>query len=296
MGSIPDSSNPLGSFVTLSPTVYMRDPSKNGLSTTNRSPTTIVILFWMNADSRHTAKYLSEYIKLAPTARIIYVTTTIQDFIIRPSPAYQQQRLKPAVDAIRASAETETGGSVFLHAFSNAGVFAARHLSAAYLDATGEKLPLKSMVLDSAPGKATFSVTVKVLSYLIPRSGLLRFFGKVLIYAFTMFYWMVARLARLEDEVMVSRKAVNDATLVPEEIERCYIYSDKDELVGWKNVEEHSHEAEKKGWNVTREKFVGAPHVGNMRIDPERYWRIIMKIMNGQRLDERNLPVNKLSQ
>lgn len=225
------------------------------------------------------SKYLAEYIRLAPTARIVYVTTTIRDFISGTSAEYQQRRLKPAVDAIRAS--TETGGSVFLHAFSNAGVFATNHLSRTFLHSTGWKLPLKSMVLDSAPGKASFSVTVKVLSYLIPKSGILRILGMVSIYVFAVVYWIVRRIGRMKDAVILSRQAINDASLVPGEIERCYIYSDKDELVGWRDVEEHSTEAERKGWVVTREKFVGAPHVGHMRVDPERYWRIITKIMNG---------------
>lgn len=280
MGSTSSPANPLDSFVALSPTVYIRDPSEKG-SAADPAPVTIVILFWMNAESRHTAKYLAEYIKLAPTARIISVTTTIRDFITRSSEAYQQLRLKPAVDALRAS--TETGGSVFLHAFSNGGVFAANMLSVAFMHTTGKKLPLKSMVLDSAPGKISFPTMIKVLSFLAPRSGVLRFLGKILVYAFTSIYWMVAGIARLQDNVMASRKAINNTSLVPGKTERCYIYSDKDELVNWKDVEEHSNEAEQKGWIVTKEKFVGAPHVGHMRKDPERYWKIIKKFINRPR-------------
>lgn len=187
--------------------------------------------------------------------------------------------MKPAVDAIRAS--TETSGSVFLHAFSNAGVFATNHLSRTFLHTTGEKLPLKSMVLDSAPGRATFSVLIKVLSYLIPKAGVLRLLGMVSIYVFTTVYWMIRWIARSQDLVLLSRRAINDSSLVTGGIERCYIYSDKDELVGWRDVEEHSGEAEQRGWIVTREKFVGAPHVGHMRVDPDRYWSIIMRIMDG---------------
>lgn len=278
MGSISSPSKSLDSFAALSSTVYMRDPSKNEAYTAGKAPTTIVILFWMNAESRHMAKYLAEYMKLAPTARIIYATTTIRDFVSRTSAEYQQLRLKPVVDAIRAS--TKTGGSVFLHAFSNAGVFATNHLSKTFLHMTGKKLPLKSMVLDSAPGKATFSVTIKVLSYLIPKSGFFRLLGMVSIYVFTALYWMIKRIARLQDSVLLSRRAINDSGLVTGGIERCYIYSDKDELVGWRDVEEHSSEAERKGWIVTREKFVGTPHVGHMRVDPERYWRTIMRVMD----------------
>ena len=136
-------------------------------------------------------------------------------------------------------------------------------------------------MIDSAPGKASFSVLLTVLSYVIPKSGFRRFLGNIIVYTLTSIYWAMTRILRMEDEVMASRRAINDSSLVPENIERCYIYSDKDELVMGKDVEENAAEAERKGWIVTKEKFDDTPHVGHMRADPERYWKIVTRIMNG---------------
>jgi hypothetical protein len=59
---------------------------------------------------------------------------------------------------------------------------------------------------------------------------------------------------------------------------RCYIYSDADESVKAKDVEDHVDEARRKGWVASAEKFRGSPHVGHMRLDSAKYRKIVEEL------------------
>lgn len=58
---------------------------------------------------------------------------------------------------------------------------------------------------------------------------------------------------------------------------RTYIYSPEDEMVEYRHVERHAEEAREKraGVKVRTERFEGSRHVAHMRLDPERYWRVV---------------------
>src|SRR5436190_10246931 len=112
-----------------------------------RHPSTILLVLWMGATPRVFAKYVAEYIQLEPRSRILYVTTASADMFLRFSEQSHRRRLAPAIEAIRAG-----GGSVFLHIFSNGGVFTFEQIARGYREATGTAIPVQSMVIDSAPG------------------------------------------------------------------------------------------------------------------------------------------------
>jgi hypothetical protein len=69
-------------------------------------------------------------------------------------------------------------------------------------------------------------------------------------------------------------------------VSRLYIYSKIDELIPYKDVEEHARQAKEElgirgggeGGEVRLEKFENTSHVGHMRGDPERYWNSIQKV------------------
>lgn len=272
--------NPLSPFSRLSPSIYLREPTTT--PNDDGTPATIVIAFWMNAPPRALVKYVIEYGRLAPSARIIFILSSASDFLFRATASAQRRRLAPAVEAIRASADPKR--PVFFHIFSNGGTFTTLHLLMAYRAATGKPMPIFSMIIDSAPGKATIASGAKALSFALPRQRILRFFGMGIIYTVLVIGWLVRKITRAKDSVTLARTGINDSRIInavdgqAHAKKRCYIYSDTDELISWQDVEEHAADAEAKGWVVEKEKF-GSPHVGHMREDPERYWGIVKRYL-----------------
>ncbi|KAI9768679.1 MAG: hypothetical protein M1835_006822, partial [Candelina submexicana] len=96
----PSKDDALKGFQRLSPNVWLlergesshinsaAEPANGGV----QSPSTIVLLTWMNASPRNTARYIKGYTKLYPTARILLVTNTNIDIQFR-SDAKQQKRI-----------------------------------------------------------------------------------------------------------------------------------------------------------------------------------------------------------
>jgi hypothetical protein len=282
MAASPSDENPLTStsFVNLAPSVYLQEPPSlsDDDDSGKQPPKTIVLAFWMNAPPRALVKYVLEYRRLAPSARIVFILSSTEDFTVRATTAAQHARVGPAVEALRATVSPEN--PVFLHMFSNGGVCTTTHLLAAYKKATGNPLSISSMIIDSAPGRATIKAAARAFSYVLPKLWILRFFGKVILYTALVAFGLLRRLTRMPDAVSRARKAINDGRLLRAvcakgALRRCYMYSDADRLIDCKDVETHAADAEANGWKVQREKFQGTPHVGHMRADPERYWAIV---------------------
>lgn len=267
------SPDPLHKSNKLTPTIFINDPqSSNGAQAPTR---TILLAFWMNAPIRAYTKYLAEYRRLAPTARIIFTTSASKDFLFSSSAKSRHEKLKPVVDVLRGSPTP-----VHIHMFSNGGVFATSNLLAAYRTAAGSPLPVSAIVIDSAPGNATISGAMRAFSFGLPKMWLLRMLSQAALFAFLVIVFSANALLRRRDAIEQGRVDLNDTSLIKGNPKRCYIYSDGDELVNWKHVEAHADEAEKIGLTVRREKFLGSPHVAHMRADPERYWAITKEYLD----------------
>lgn len=272
-------SNPLAHFTKLGPSVYIQDPKD---TTTQDGLPVIFIAFWMNAPPRALAKYVVEYRRLVPSARIIFIRSSSNDFFFRSTASAQQARVAPAVAALRASVTPEN--PVFMHLFSNGGLFSTAHMLKAYRQALGKPLPISSMIIDSAPGTASTSAAMKAFSFALPKLWILRLIGKSALWITLVLIKIYQTITRSPDAVSLARKAINDKSLVQAAnakgvLTRCYIYSDSDDLVDWRDVEKHASESEVSGWVVHREKFQGTPHVGHMRAQPERYWSIVKEYL-----------------
>ncbi|KAJ5440108.1 uncharacterized protein N7458_011106 [Penicillium daleae] len=272
--------NPLADFTKLGPSVYIADPED---TTTQDARPVIFIAFWMEAPPRALAKYVVEYRRMIPSARIIFIRSSSNDFIFGSAAKAQRTRVAPAVAALRASVTSEN--PVFMHLFSNGGLFSATHVLKAYHQAAGKSLPISSMIIDSAPGTATMSGSMKAFSYALPKLWILLLLGKVALWITLVLIKTYQTITGSPDAISFTRKAINDTSLVQPAnakgvLTRCYIYSDSDELVDWRDVEEHATESEASGWVVRREKFQGTPHVGHMRAQPERYWSIIKEYLD----------------
>jgi len=70
---------------------------------------------------------------------------------------------------------------------------------------------------------------------------------------------------------------LNESTTLPP-VPRLYLYSTKDELIPYKDVEEHGLEAREKGVEVRMERFEKSSHVGHARVEGERYWNAIEEV------------------
>lgn len=277
--------NPLTtpSFVNLGPSVYLQEPASlpNDDGQGNQVKT-IVLAFWMNAPPRALIKYVLEYRRLAPSAKIIFILSSTEDFTVRATANAQQARVAPAVETLRVSTSLEN--PVLLHMFSNGGVCTMTHLLAEYRKTTGTPLSISSMIIDSAPGRATITSAVRAFSYVLPKMWILRLFSKAVLYTALAVLGLLRRLTRTPDSVSRARRAINDKRLLRSAcakgvLRRCYLYSDADQLIDCKDVEAHAVDAEASGWTVQREKFQGTPHVGHMRSDPERYWAVVAEYL-----------------
>lgn len=306
MSATMEKLDPLTPFIRLAPSIYSVEP-RTQTKYDRKTPSKIILPFWMNAPPRAAVKYVVKYAELVPSARIVFLFTNTGDFY--NSRASHQLRLKPVIDILVAcqgdDAETsESGddGSVYIHLFSNGGVFTTSQLLQAYRTATGKPLRVSSMVIDSAPGKPTPSLAIKAFSYALPQTIVLRQLSYALLGTMIWSTYLTRKSLGLmwrlfwkrpdknddvvvygEDPLAYTRKAILDPEFVvagtPEErIKTCYIYSDADELVPWKDVEEHAALASRSTHGnrvVQLEKFTGTPHVGHMRADPERYWEVV---------------------
>ncbi|KAJ5670745.1 uncharacterized protein N7477_006108 [Penicillium maclennaniae] len=271
MASVPD---PLASFTKLGPSVYLQDPVD---SSNHDSRTLIFIAFWMNAPPRALAKYVVEYRRMMPSSRIVFIRSSSNDFFWGSNARAQHARVAPAVEALRTLAPES---SVFMHLFSNGGLSNTIHLLQAYFKATGNALPISSMIIDSAPGTATIAAAMRAFSFALPRMWILRLISKSFLWLSLVLIKMIQTIRRSSDPIGLARRVINDASLVqavnPKGVlTRCYIYSDADDLVDFRDVEKHASESEASGWLVRRELFEGTAHVGHMRAEPDRYWGIV---------------------
>ncbi|KAF3479813.1 DUF829 domain protein (PaxU) [Arthroderma uncinatum] len=283
------------SFVKIGPSIWLRDfrtpvdGETNNYGTTPvvtaSSRLTIVILFWMDAQLRYASKYVSEYTKLAPNARIIFVLTSSSDLFFNASEAAQMRRVQPAVDVLLSPSTSSSAlgmspdDQLYLHLFSNGGSVTLRSIALAYRKATNKPLPLKSLIMDSCPGKSSLSGAHRAISYGLPKSFLPRFFAGIFVWVGLLCGFAYCRLLGLEYPTELAWRASTDSKLIDSRVKRCYVYSELDDLISWKDVEEHSYEAASENYHVEREKFTGSPHVGHMRLDPLRYWSIVARYL-----------------
>ncbi|PGH17702.1 hypothetical protein AJ80_04710 [Polytolypa hystricis UAMH7299] len=283
MASPTEPLSALSRFTKLSRSTYLLSPPSSQSPSSPR--VTIILLFWMNASPRHISKYLFTYLTLHPHARILYILTSSADFLHKGSSRAQRQRVSHAVSVLRAAAkeiEEEGAGEIHIHVFSNGGCMTLQYLAAGYADVTGgEAVPAKSLIFDSAPGKADrgrMSSSYKAFAYGFPRFWLARWASSVVIVLWILVMFVSVNVLGLESPVERMRRAINDRNLVGGE-RRCYIYSETDELIKAGDVEEHARDARERGNGVVEmERFEGTAHVAHMRGDPERYWAIVRRV------------------
>lgn len=299
----PNAETSLSDLEQLSPSVYLSQPTKNADSLgaapavgavhfarpkqvisnnasvperPSRAPKIIVLCSWMSAHPAHVLKYVQGYRIHYPASRIIVIRSTPPDLFYRRA-STQQHHLTPAISAVLSSCSISSDApEIILHIFSNGGSHQARNLLLAYRRVTSAPFPPHVTIFDSCPGRATFRRSVLALSSALPSSWFARLILLGLIYAIVSVYWIIFVPLSLTDPIERVRQTLNSRTIMGRETRRCYIYSEADSMVGWRDVEAHTRSAVENGFVVQREKYGASGHCSHVRVDGgTRYWGVV---------------------
>ncbi|MCJ1375575.1 hypothetical protein MMC20_006812 [Loxospora ochrophaea] len=269
--------SPLRSFSRLSTSTFIRPPPLNSSITPSQNagsgsapPDTIILSAWNNAAQRHMSKYISGYTTLYPNARLLLLTTTTPDLVYRTTSS-QNATLSPVVDALCA----QPNDRLLIHCFSNGGAYKFTELCTAYRNTTGNVLPIRAMILDSGPDNGrSFKRSLAAVVQGLPKQWHLRIPGMFIAYILVGVVWLRSFFNQ-KSAIEKMYKNLNEPKVIDINARRCYVYSQADDMVWWKEIEAHSQDAEAKGWKTAKEKFEGSMHVGHVRLDGQRYWKIV---------------------
>jgi hypothetical protein len=251
-------------------------PAISSTSAASTDPTTILLPLWMDSSPKHAQKYLSIYAALYPSARILVAAITTTDFFLS-STATRTKLLQPLLTAL-ASENERPDGKLLVHLFSNGGNQTLYNVATAWRKKTGNALPVKLLVADSAPGAPHFWMDVHALTRSAPSNPvLLALVYIVVIIAESVSLVLYHTTPFLRDLSRGPREAMVDPKLVQKDARMLFLYSKEDEVILWKDVETQAKLAGENGYEVETEIFKGSKHVSHARNDPESYWAHIVK-------------------
>ncbi|TQS35092.1 hypothetical protein Golomagni_04498 [Golovinomyces magnicellulatus] len=235
-------------------------------ASTKDAPSLIIIAGWMSASPKHISKYTAGYAALYPQSRIIVVTTTPWNMIPLDAISGGSRRVQPVLDICYDLKKDE---KVLIHLMSNGGMRTCGYILNKFKEHTGRLLPIGAVVIDSAPGKATWNSSVRAFSFSSFKHPVMIFLRYCLIYFLFSIYCNTVAQDRtdLKDPEIFDRKAM-----------RLYIYSKSDQIVDWKDVEEHAAESKDAGYQVSCEEFSTSGHAGHLMVDGTRYWDAIKRL------------------
>jgi hypothetical protein len=272
-------------FTVLAPSIYECSPPSayklsSSIAPETDAPSLIILCSWTGANSKHVAKYTTDYRRLFPSTRILVIATTAKDLCFRNSKR-KQERLRPAVDSISSLEYLNAGGndaSILMHVFSEGGSNKACELAEAYHTTTGKRLPVSALCLDSTPGHPRYLRLCKALNKSLPQIPVLRHTGLMFGGAALGALWLTYLLVKGSENNVITRtrRRLLDPKIFDLSAPRCYLYSKEDTLIAWQDVCEHATESSHLGMPVTEELFEGSGHVGHARQEPERYWNAVL--------------------
>ncbi|KAK4237263.1 hypothetical protein C8A03DRAFT_44873 [Achaetomium macrosporum] len=291
----------------LSPCVYVYRPattsspapafsSPNDTTTSSQpAPKLVLLATWMGARDPHIAKYLTRYQALYPTSPILLLRSEPRHFI---RPRGTPRELAPAVSFFRSifpedlgvkkddSSDSDSKPQLLIHAFSNGGVAILYALRRALNNppsssSSSPVLPNYTLLLDSTPG--TFRYRAAYRAFTTGLRGPVLLLVAPLMHLMCVIYWVQHILVGRgkSGPLYVVARGLNDEVARSSEVRRTYVYGPADRLVHWRDVEAHATEAEENGFRVRRERFDGSEHVAHVRLDGERYWRVVRETWEG---------------
>lgn len=290
----------LPGFTSLSPQVLVQDAAPSALPATPNDPTTIILYSWGDALPKHVAKYVEGYRALFPAAKIVLIFSPILKALYTTL-AQRSKTMIPVIEAVFGQGSTTTPSprlslaresspaakKVLVQVMSNTGGinFASTlHAYRQLVGPDGPSFPVDMMVCDSTPGSTVFmtnigpwskALAVGAASYLPWPFVVTRALAVVFLAAVN----SMAVLMGETSAAVFSVAAVNDPHLLDIKARRLYLYSKEDDIIRWKDIEEHAAEARAKGYQVAEgEMFEGTGHVGHLRAHPEQYWKAIQRV------------------
>ncbi|TID18424.1 indole-diterpene biosynthesis protein [Venturia nashicola] len=254
--------SPLSQFVRLSKVVRLYQPTKSTQPFDATAPTTILFCSWMDAHPKHIAYYTKAYMSIYPHARIILATMTLRQFMAQSEATRQAEATEAVTALLSLPQENER---LLIHCLSNGGAKRVYSIAGVYQKVTGNPLPVKAMVIDSAPGIPQFRRDLNALS--VPARKLswplwVPYMGVVVVVASAIYvsvHWMPKWWWR--ELVWGPHEGVNDHALINSKCVKGFVYSKEDIIIDWRDVESHTKLAEEKGYRVERKMIEGAEHV-----------------------------------
>ncbi|KAF9238545.1 hypothetical protein BU15DRAFT_62511 [Melanogaster broomeanus] len=247
---------PPAGFVAIGDEIYISLAPTNGAATNKSAPHVILIFGWLGAQTRHLQNYTRPYAELYPNATQILVKCSPS--FIYTSERGKKKRLFPVVDALEALDCLPAGTAsvkdvnrvrprVLIHAFSDGNI---RTINAAFSIAV-PNLVARSSILAFI---CIVHVTHICLSMAFGKEMMMMEYLKMQLLRPRLLPWMNAGTPRL------------------------YIFSKKDELVPWEEVQQHAESGKTAGLNVRCELFEESGHVAHVRLDPKRYWASVQDV------------------
>ncbi|KAF4470642.1 Transmembrane 53 [Fusarium albosuccineum] len=273
----PDES-PLGFLDRLSPAVAYLSPDKTASrGSESGDPRLIILLTWMDARDGHVAKYIAQHRILFPSSPILIIRSTLKQYM---QPSLRRRLFAPALPILQAlEADTDVGDKprFLLHVFSNGGFASAVTLWELWAAAlNGKPIPRHAVVMDSCPGYFHWKRNHHVISLGLP------FWASPLVWLALGIAWMCYIPWGRTEPQEANALAINTTDRISRETRRAYLYGDADQSVGWEDVEAHGRQAKERGALVRMEKFIGGAHVAQVRVDGERYWRVVKETWEGK--------------
>ncbi|PPQ63247.1 hypothetical protein CVT24_005707 [Panaeolus cyanescens] len=269
------------------------------------SPAVILIFGWMGAQLSHLLKYVKPYNELYPESAKIIVCSEASFFWTGSSG--RKRNLRPVAEALEllgclppskkgsksfASANIQPiipgiRPTILVHAFSNGGSWQLATLSElleshiSFEDRPNIPLWPSALILDSCPGNGGLQATQRAFSTAI-RNPIIRALSRWMIrLIYFVMYIQKAILRRKFDTLEIMKEQLNSTSLLPwfgKHTRRLYIYSTKDDIIPYHDVEKHATDAESKGFVVKRRRFDDSPHVAHAKAHPDEYWQEIQTL------------------
>jgi len=262
---------------------WERKPVVSSISeSTLAAPRLILLMTWTGALGEHISTYTTRYACLFPSSSIVVVTTSSADFTYRSSKR-KRTILQPVVHYINKlfgpDVPSKSTG-ILLHAFSEGGSHKCCELASEYLIATGGRLPVMALLLDSTPGHPRFTRLCSALAKSFPPIFVIKQLAlaiAVLVLAITWTLYHVVK-GYENNPVSTSRRQLLDPDLFSLSIPRCYMYSKLDPLIAWEDISEHVCMAIEQGSDVLEYVFETSGHVDHAKVDPSRYWSGVLLV------------------
>ncbi|KAF3059312.1 hypothetical protein GL218_04625 [Daldinia childiae] len=272
----------LSGFTPISDRIFIRneDSSETTKKTPNDHPTTIIIYGWGDGSPKTVAKYVDGYNKLFPGARILMV---ISSTFAATSQSLDQRTkdMMPIIDTVFPTPHDDLS-RILLHIMSNTGcIYAAATLNA-YQERHGKDkaLPHHLCINDSTPGSFDFAKEVGRWSKAMA-VGTAKWFPwpftvtRRIWWTFLYTMHLIEKAIGREPSGIYSGRVFLDHSIATPRAPRAYLYSKKDDIIWWEDIEAQAKVAKNKGYKTTLEMFDDSPHVGHMRVHPARYWSTI---------------------